>query len=204
MSASQLDLDVLELLLRLSQLRTADGQLGLGLIILLLEHGHVCTARVADVPTSAPASVLRTTVSSTPFCALQIHHSYSRLHSNPIALAHLPKLVVQTCIFTMKQSGKSSSTDYVDCKGTRHSRGPQQSSGHTRPPLRRFPFLGGVCSPGAGVPASPALSPTLSGTGGEPAVGVGAAWEDTLLGSRGICIGAAAALAGSIQQKLDF
>lgn len=57
----------------LSQLRTTDGQLGLGLIILLLQHGHICTAGVADVSTSTPTSILGTTVSSIAFGALQLN-----------------------------------------------------------------------------------------------------------------------------------
>lgn len=80
-------MDVLKLLLCLGQLRTTDGQLRLSLIILLLQHGHVCTARVADIPASTPASVLGTTVSSIPFCALRIGNSYSRHHTT---LTHLP------------------------------------------------------------------------------------------------------------------
>lgn len=55
------------------------------------------------------------------------------------------------------------------------------------------------------MPASPALSPTLSGTAPEPAVvakDVAVAWEDAVLGCRGICTGAAAALVGSVQRKL--
>lgn len=63
---------MLEFLLCLGQLCTTDGQLGLGLIILLLQHGHIRTAGVADVPTSTPASILGTAVSSIAFGALQI------------------------------------------------------------------------------------------------------------------------------------
>lgn len=87
-----------------------------------------------------------------------------------------------------------------------HSWVSQQSSEYTRPPRLRFPFLGGVCSPGAGVLAllaSPALSPRFSGIAPEPAVvaeDVAVGWEDAVLGCRGICTGDA--LVGSVQQKL--
>lgn len=75
----------------------------------------------------------------------------------------------------------------------------------TRPPLRRFPLLGGVCNPGAGALASPLASPPLSGLTGEPtalAEAVAVAGQEAMPGSKGICTGAAAAaLAGSAQNN---
>ena len=70
----------------------------------------------------------------------------------------------------------------------------------TRPPLRRFPFLGGVCNSGAGVFASPSLS-EASGTSAWPLATCGApqavACEGAGVGSNGMWAGAGAAPAGS-------
>lgn len=70
---------------------------------------------------------------------------------------------------------------------------------HTRPPLRRFPFLGGVCNPGVGVLASLSLLPA-SEASAWPFAAWGAptavACEGVSVGGSGICTGAAAEPAG--------
>ena len=72
----------------------------------------------------------------------------------------------------------------------------------TRPPLRRFPFLGGVCNSGVATWASLSLSATLSALAWPFAerAGLGAGvCESAGVGGSAICTGAAAVLVGSAE-----